>query len=695
MAEKSITLSVAQLYQYMLDDSNSRCYYRNLNQDYQIIEIPKNRDEYYLAVRIPSLKALLGRHIIYSVDYTFRAVAPLFDQGLWNIVVQLLQEELPTDNPGYEYILAPRHAHDNGPFYSSIGTIEEPGTDTTILGTHFAGSVSDISRFAANVLRNRYFLLRALVFGPAVKIYSTLTSGHDPVLTIHYNDSVVVEREFASVSGITSGYWNPRFDQKVSWLLKVSRINEYSSVDTEINPVHETIYWRVQGANNWTSINVPDYSSSFTVVANTFPVGETIEWYVSVVDEDGITSNSETFTISTDDDVSTATPVSPVNSIELGNGPIPFIWTVSNPTGAPPTRVKASWTPDPETGVWTELFDFSEAVYSFNAEPNTFPGGNIYWKVTSYNADGEEGPTSDPAVFSVIAPPSPPTNVAATSAPFSTISWQAEVQTAFEISIDGIPAVKKFGAGVYNYQLPEPLPDGEHTISVRVQGAYGYWSTPTSTMIAIENESSGAVDIAGSFGIDANIVWNYSLGTSDTVYRVYRDGKLIYRTNNTFLLDRFVLGNHSYSVLVELEGGYYCRSEEVSGNMRSNITRIAPAIGGDWLELKLSENSSSMQSFEWLRSVVLRHYAGSAYPVAEFSPFEDRLASYDCAFSNVEEAKAFERMRSQVVILKSRGGEVVIGPLSVVSKTAGDFYIAYHFSVSQIHWEDFTDDTIS
>ena len=68
-------------------------------------------------------------------------------------------------------------------------------------------------------------------------------------------------------------------------------------------------------------------------------------------------------------------------------------------------------------------------------------------------------------------------------------------------------------------------------------------------------------------------------------------------------------------------------------------------------------------------------------------------ATYDCAFKTAQDAAAFERLRGQIVILKSRGGEVVIGPLSAMSKSTGDFYLSYHFSVQQIHWEDMIDET--
>ena len=176
---------------------------------------------------------------------------------------------------------------------------------------------------------------------------------------------------------------------------------------------------------------------------------------------------------------------------------------------------------------------------------------------------------------------------------------------------------------------------------------------------------------------------------------MYRDGKLIAKTKQLQFVDRLVLGEHIYHIIAEMDDGNCILSEEISGKMKSCVSRIAPAAGGDWLEIHLSENSDSLQTFNWSKSVTLRHYAGAAYPVAELSPFEDRVATYDCAFKDVRSAKAFEALRGQIVILKSRGGEVVIGVLSQLNKSAKDFYISYGFSVQQIHWEDLINDTDS
>ena len=695
MAQTSITVPISRLYDGLHSGGNYKDYYRNLQQSSILMNKSSDvhTDEINAYVSIPDLKATLGRHLLYRFAATIRLAAPLPATGLAQPVITRLEKELPSLNPGSQYILAPadniKPTHD-WDYIFSTRPIPEPGSDF-VLDNYGSASDQNISYFTYLVLKYKAFRMRS--FASNIRIYSTLENGGTPTITIYYDSTEVATRSISSVSGITSGYWNPRKAHTVEWALAVDANNAYYCLDTDILPAHETMYWRESGAANWTSISIPDGASSCSVPANTFPVGKTIEWYVSVTDQDNITSNSSVFTVTTDDDTSTATPVSPVNSVEIGNKPITFTWTVSNPSGEEPSRVIVEWATAADAEEWTELLDVNEAVYNYTAAANTFPGGNVYWKVTSYNADDEEGPTSDVVSFACVAPPSPPTNVTANSAPFTTVSWQAAVQTAYEITVDGKVVEKKFGTGVYSYQLTEPLPDGPHSIGVRVQGGYGYWSTVTTTTTVTENEGEGTISADGAFGTDALLSWVCSSEEENIVFRIYRDGDLIARTENNSFLDRFVLGQHSYEILAELSGGNYIRSAAVSGIMKSCVAQIAAAAGGSWLELKLSENSNRVESFEWNRNLTLRHYAGSAYPVAEFSPYEDRKATYDCAFTTVEAARAFEQLQGQIVILKSRGGEVMIGPLTPISKVTVDFYITYQFTVQQIHWEDFIDDT--
>lgn len=172
-------------------------------------------------------------------------------------------------------------------------------------------------------------------------------------------------------------------------------------------------------------------------------------------------------------------------------------------------------------------------------------------------------------------------------------------------------------------------------------------------------------------------------------YTVFRDGVQIGHTEETRYSDRLALGEHSWYVFGRTGDGYYIQSNTLEGDVAIAHSLIAPAEGGDWLELRLTEHSNSEQGFQRSRTTVLRHVTGARFPVLEISPFEDVTGTYDAAFMPGEGAEAFEALFGRVVMLKTRRGNIIVGPLTAINKRETDFYTTYTFSVQQIHWEGF------
>jgi hypothetical protein len=228
---------------------------------------------------------------------------------------------------------------------------------------------------------------------------------------------------------------------------------------------------------------------------------------------------------------------------------------------------------------------------------------------------------------------------------------------------------------------------------VRIQGLYGLWSDFGITTVVIENivpEGWEDLEITGHFSVDAVLTMKGATALTSPTINWYRDGKRIAVTEGLRnYTDRYVLGEHSYRIEIWNNDGNYARSEAITGTMNSRISRIALFSGGDWIELKLSESSDNEQTFSYGRVYSLRHVLGAVYPVLEVSSFEDESGSYNCSFADVQSAKRFESLRGQPVILKSRGGNVLIGALLNMERRYKEFYISYDFTIQAIDWEDF------
>lgn len=507
-----------------------------------------------------------------------------------------------------------------------------------------------------------------------------------PFLRVYYDDADVATSYVYKTAGPSGGsYSDPTEATRFAWGLK-STIVSTMVYDAEFAQASAVFKWKAAGGS-YTSVNISGSATEVTIAANTFPAATTITWYVQATDEDGTTTQTEEFTFSTADGEIYAVPVKPDSTTEAGDKSISFTWSISSDTGSEATRTELQWD---DNGTWTTLLDVNEERRAFVAPADTFPGGAISWRVRAYNRDGVAGDWGT-ASFVVVGAPGAPENLIADGVPFLTLTWQSVGQQAFEVFVDGVSQGAKFGTGK-SWTSDEPLTDGEHVIAVSVQGSYGMWSALGEIQVTIENEPGDAVELLGSFDIDAMLEWVTDSTAED--FLVYRDGVRIGHTAQAFFQDCRCLGTHSWEIINRLPDGNYTRSNSLTGTLKTESTVIAPFGTGDWIELKLTEQRNTAQRYEYTKAHSMRHIRGAAYPVLELSPYEDETATFDTAFLRNEDAKPFEDLRGRVVMIKARGDKLIVGPLTNLQKTVGDFYTSYSFSVQRIHWEDFADDAL-
>lgn len=503
-----------------------------------------------------------------------------------------------------------------------------------------------------------------------------------PVLIIEVDESVTITSQISQVDSPTTGWVNPAIAQTFAW--EFTYAGDYPCPGN-FEQASAVFHWRAGTSGSWN--NVTASGQSVTIPANTFP-GGTVQWYLSGTDTQGTSSQTPVYTVTTTDSEAVATATEPSGTVEDGSAPIVFKWTVTNDSGSTPTGADLQYSTDGES--WSTFANVSGANTQYSAPANTFAAGTVYWRVRAYNRDNVAGSWSSSKQFVSVAAPAAPA-VSVDAVPFATISWQSEGQQAYRVTVDGKGYGPYFGSAK-RFELPDYLGDGGHTATVEIQGTYGLWSSPGTVDFSVANVTGAAITLRGTFYRDAELSWTSEDQTAD--FFIYRDGVRIGHTGQLFFADRTVLGDHSWQVINRLAGGYYTASNTVQGALRSCCTAIAPLAGGAWLELRKSASESSEQSFAASRQISLRHFEGSAYPVAEISPFLDLSGSYDVAFlySEAEAAAQFEAMLGSTVILKSRGGECLVGILSGYAKRNPRFYRAYSFSVQRIHWRDFVDE---
>lgn len=514
-------------------------------------------------------------------------------------------------------------------------------------------------------------------------------------IRVYYDDSASAASQVTISSAPTAGYVNPRTPTAFSW--SFTKAGVYMPV-YPWSQRSGTLFWRKKGASTWNQI-AAGTAQNVTVSANTFPAGESIEWYIGATDTYGIASSTSVYEFSTAAGAVTATPVSPADSVETNDSAITFAWNVTSADGQAHSSSELQYSTDGSS--WTALASVSGNATSYVCPANTLPSGTVYWRVRAYNVDGTAGAWSSAVSFVAFGAPQAP-YVTVQAGGFAVVNWQADGQEAYRILIDGRTIGPFFGTEK-SYHFEDYLEIGQHSVSVEVQNSFGLWSQPGQASFNVEKSVYAAPGInrqPGNVGIDAVLVLynpNASSGYVTGLY-LYRDGVKIASLDPTVesqtYTDRFTLGEHTYRIVAryfDVEASY---NEQVAGvvvEAYACCPMIAPFDGGEWLPLRLSVDANRVQSFSRTRNVSLRHFSGSAYPVAEIGAAEDETGSYDAAFRTPEELAQFEALFGKPVIMKTPGNQVLIGILSSMEKTFNEFCISVTFTITRMHWRDYLD----
>ena len=304
----------------------------------------------FFCIRLPDAASILGTKALLKFEPTIRIQTskPDFEK----IIAFQTNAELPTIPTGSTSALDSSPGNlsfpPETPYISS--NIPAPGLDYTLTPSSSA-TADTLSADTFNILKNK-----AILFGPKVSYpsdgvyfaYLTLLNGDAPKVTVYYDDAVDVKSQVYTYSQ-KSGYFNPRYDKRFSWDLKRDETETYFCVGG-FTISSATFYWKESSAENWNSVSVSGENKNFvTIPANTFPAQSSIQWYVSATDQNGYTSQTAAYTLSTTDGTSTATPVFPINVTINGGIDNTFDWSVTNPTGEAHTPKTRQATPCRQT----------------------------------------------------------------------------------------------------------------------------------------------------------------------------------------------------------------------------------------------------------------------------------------------------------------------------------------------------------
>lgn len=463
----------------------------------------------------------------------------------------------------------------------------------------------------------------------------------------------------------------------------------YNSEDVSIylpKPVSVKFRWREKDAGTYTEIDL-GAKTTCIVPANTFSKGN-VEYQFVITDTGGSTSESSWVEISTEDSLSTATPVSPIDTLVDAASPVAFAWLHENSSGAPQSKAELQISNDGST--WETLIVSTGAATETSVPGGTITSGTHFWRVRTYNQDDTAGAWSSAAKFLSISAPATPQLAVMDASPRPIVEWWAAEQEAYELTIDG-EATTAYGSGK-RWKSPRYLDDGAHTVSVRVQNSYGRWSQPGTVVLTVSNTPGAGVSLQAA-GADAAVRLSWTGGDYDH-YIVYRDGVAIARETSREYLDYFSCGVHTYKVRgCYADSNNYGISAPVVVEAYPPCPVIIDVKTRATLHLDLSEQQHRTYAVSRARQSTSYHVAGRALPTADVSEFLDETLTVSAAFWTADdggrrEVAALEALLGRVVCLKTDSGDMAIGVLSAIAKTVDMFYTAFKLSVTNTDFEE-------
>lgn len=520
-------------------------------------------------------------------------------------------------------------------------------------------------------------------------LYKTLTDDSNPYITVIYDDTENVQSKIVQRNCPISGYVNPRNSQTFAWYYERSDSETYYSIG-EFTQASAVFKWKESSGSNWNEITVSGTDQSITIPANTFPTASTIQWYLTGTDTNGFQSQTDVYSFVTAAGTVTSSPISPISTVESNNEEITFEWSYTSDDGFQPSRYILRWREAGETE-WNELVDSQTVETSYTSPANTFPAGEIQWGVLPYNIDGIAGTGLIASFISFGAPEAP--TVTATEVPFLTVMWQSEDQLAYQITVDDKTYGPYYGTEK-QFDLPEYLEDGTHTITVNIIGTYSLWSPGGSTMVTIANDQGEDIVLSVENGIAPRLSWTSEEETRD--FLIFRDNVQIGHTARNGFNDRFAVGEHTYKVINRLPDGNYSESNEVTLKVDVDGTYVSLLSNSDWLKIKYQLKNASDQEYTESVETVYNHLAGSDYPSVSISRYREQNLKYSAVFLYVDEEDhaKFKNMLKKPVIMKFENGNMIVGVIdswTVIHRK--NYYTAYTFSLRRIEWEDYVDDT--
>lgn len=518
----------------------------------------------------------------------------------------------------------------------------------------------------------------------------SVTANSGAVTTSDWATATVIAPQIFGASPAAGGYVPKYQDCTFRWSIQQTQPDGTTVGLTQASAVFR---WRNTGSTTVQTATV-GAQTQITMPSGTF-TADSIDWQVAATTDAGTVVTSEWYTCSTVEALSAARAIYPKNTTIDGSLPVTFRWDHVIATGTAQTAFDLQTSTD--NASWTPLAGIATAETSYTVAAGLLPGGDLYWRVRTYNTDDAAGEWSDPAYGIVILAPAAPVVTVAEAAPRFAVRWTQSGQEAYEILLDGEVVARNFG-GNSTYRHAEFLSDGVYLVGVRIQNKYGLWSEVGTAALTVQNTATQTVALQAAVDGEA-VQLDWSLSPPYTRAMVYRNGVLIAdRDGLTSLIDHFAPGSATYQVRSAVPDGaagydgMYAQSDPVAIAREIPCLMITAAVHPNWLKIPLAETSLRKLTTSMSRSVGYVNSIAGGLPTAAIGNDVGTGLQISCAFLIADKASALalESLLGQVVCVRSATLDPAFYVLDRINRTQNVFYRTYALTLTQVAYDEVT-----
>ncbi|HUH57288.1 MAG TPA: hypothetical protein VL020_02100, partial [Pseudomonadales bacterium] len=368
-----------------------------------------------------------------------------------------------------------------------------------------------------------------------------------------------------------------------------------------------------------------------------------------------------------------------------------FAWQYNSDVGGEQKKFDLQWSVDQSD--WTTISETTQNTY-YDMPANTFPAGNIYWRVRCYNEYDEVGDYSAIQSFYAIgAPIIPSINTIPANSARPVITWSAFSQQVYQLQVlsggdiaydSGIVP----GINIRSHKITAWLADGEYTVQMRIKNEYDMWSewsTTTVTISTVKPDKPTLTLQQSAHGVE--------ISATGLVYRSEydKDNFICIGTASGTFYDNTVASGKEYKYFVRAVSANETYNDSDIKFIQSEFSHALIAPVSDLTNVFTFShglNGPPKRTYNRQTGGATVQYAGRKYPVWEPTDHVSTGLSLQFYLETWPEVEAFTAIYdlNNTVLYRDAKGRKIYGTLSNLSVADDILGYVISFTLNQVDY---------